>query len=248
MPVYHKVEQRSPDWFLLRAGRPTASNFHKIITPKTLKLSAQADGYMNFLIAERMLGHPIVEDFRSDYMQRGQELEDESVRAYEFETEVETMPGGFVEHTSGFWGCSPDRLIGSGGILEMKCPSPAVHVGYLLTGEVETEYRIQLQGQLLCCDDRDFTDVVSYHPNMPAAIIRVRRDEGIIKALGAALMEFSEDLQARVDHLVARFGPMPTMALAPQPAAEPAPGDAGGSLGVSDADIDRMLAGNKEAF
>ena len=31
---FYEVEQGSRRWYEIRAGRPTASNFHRIITPK----------------------------------------------------------------------------------------------------------------------------------------------------------------------------------------------------------------------
>src|SRR6478609_9609842 len=55
----HDVAQRSPEWHALRLGKPTASEFHKIITPKTGKLSAQARKFACRLIAERLLNEPL---------------------------------------------------------------------------------------------------------------------------------------------------------------------------------------------
>ena len=36
--------------------------------------------------------------------------------------EVETSPGGFITSDDGMLECSPDRLIGDRGDLELKCP------------------------------------------------------------------------------------------------------------------------------
>src|SRR5512142_2020977 len=55
----HDVAQRSPEWHALRLGKPTASEFHKIITPKTGKLSSQARKFACRLIAERLLSEPL---------------------------------------------------------------------------------------------------------------------------------------------------------------------------------------------
>ena len=52
----HAVAQGSPEWMMLRAGRPCASSFHRVITPKTRKRSAQIDQYARELAAERLLG------------------------------------------------------------------------------------------------------------------------------------------------------------------------------------------------
>jgi hypothetical protein len=45
--IVHNVSQLSDEWHRLRMGIPTASEFGRIITPKTMKLSAQAPEYMN---------------------------------------------------------------------------------------------------------------------------------------------------------------------------------------------------------
>jgi hypothetical protein len=52
----HNVDQGSPEWHALRCGVPTASEFSKILTPKTMKLSEQAPAYMYRLLGEWMLG------------------------------------------------------------------------------------------------------------------------------------------------------------------------------------------------
>ena len=46
-------EQGTEEWFAARLGKPSASNFGKLITA-TGKPSTSADGYINQLIAERL--------------------------------------------------------------------------------------------------------------------------------------------------------------------------------------------------
>ncbi|MDE2233869.1 MAG: exonuclease, partial [Patescibacteria group bacterium] len=60
------VLQGSEEWHKARTGIPTASHFSKIITPKTLKLSAESDHYENRLVAERLTGCPC-DDFKGSY-------------------------------------------------------------------------------------------------------------------------------------------------------------------------------------
>ena len=40
--IFHPVAQRTPEWHALRLGLPTSSEFAKILTPKTVKISASA--------------------------------------------------------------------------------------------------------------------------------------------------------------------------------------------------------------
>ena len=50
-------EQGSEEWFKARLGVPSASNFHRVITP-TGKLSSQVDSYVNTLASEIITGQP----------------------------------------------------------------------------------------------------------------------------------------------------------------------------------------------
>ena len=48
------VKQGEPAWFEIRRSIPSASNFDRIMTPKTCKLAAAADEYICELVAEKI--------------------------------------------------------------------------------------------------------------------------------------------------------------------------------------------------
>lgn len=185
--IIHTCEQGSEAWFALRVGKPTASEFKKIITPGG-KFSTQSRDYAIRLVTERLLNRSLETLTATEWMARGTELEPEAARAYEFREDTETIPVGFVSTDDGLIGCSPDRLIGDAGLLEIKCPAPATHVGYLVDGP-GNDYRPQVQGQLFV-SERDFVDFWSYSPEMPGVLIRTVRDEPYIRLLAAALDQF----------------------------------------------------------
>ena len=83
---------------------------------------------------------------------------------------------------------------GSDGLLEIKVPAESTHVGYLITKAVDAEYFPQVQGQLWV-SERQWLDIMSYHPEMPPALIHVERDEDFIRILSAAVTTFSEELE-----------------------------------------------------
>lgn len=227
----HNCEQRSLTWHNLRIGIPTASNFKKIVTPKG-KLSTQADGFMNTLLAEWALGCQL-DTPTSTYMEIGTDREPESVASYEFETGRTTAEVGFVSTADGMIGCSPDRLIGDNGILELKNPAAQTHVGYLRSRSIEEEYKPQLQGNLFVCE-REWIDVQSYYPALPSVIMRVARDEDYIEALSSALGEFVERLLEARLQLTRDFGVQPKDRRA-------AVQEAAGELGM-DGDVDQIVA------
>ena len=192
------VEQGTAQWLALRMGIPTASRFDEIITPAKMQLSKSCDKYMHELIAER-LGYP-KEQTSSGYIDRGSELELKAVKYYELHREVETEAVGFVMRDDRRVGCSPDRFVGTDGLLEIKCPSPHVHVSYLLD-ENGIGYKLQCQGQLWLTG-RSYIDTLSYHPNMPPALVRRARDEGCIRQLAAAVDQFCSYVDESQEKLI----------------------------------------------
>ena len=196
--IIHDVLQGSTDWLALRAGIPTASAFDRIVTPKG-KPSTQAEKYMHQLLAERMMGHPVLQ-VATYWMGRGQQLEGEAVSYYEGVRDLDTTIIGFITNDERTIGASPDRFVGEDGLLEVKCPAEHTHVAYLLTRSVDAEYYPQVQGQLWVTG-RKWLDVLSYHPEMPIALVRVERDDGYIKTLSAGVSDFSVALEAKAVEL-----------------------------------------------
>lgn len=179
--------QGSTAWLQAKTGIPSASNAHKIITPKTGKMSASAEGYAHELIAEQLLGKPL-DDATSEFMQRGTILEQSARKWYALQRDVDVQQVGFLLRDDRRVGCSPDGLIGADGGLEIKCPSAAVHIGYLL-GDAGEKYKCQVQTALYITG-RSWWDFVSYNPDLPSALVRFDRDEEFITKLDAAFDQF----------------------------------------------------------
>jgi hypothetical protein len=173
-------EQGSQEWLQSRLGKPTASNFGKLITP-TGKPSSSAEGYINELIAQRITGE-IPEFYKSEAMERGNELEPHAKATYELTRDVEVVEVGLCLHDEFECGASPDGLVGDNGGLEIKCPLPHNHVAYLRAGDVPSKYIPQIQG-CMWITGREWWDFMSYHPSMEDLIVRVYRDDAYIKKL-----------------------------------------------------------------
>lgn len=199
--IVHNVQQGTTEWLRTRAGIPTASAFDRIVTPKG-KPSTQAEKYMHMLLAERIMGRPVLQ-VQTHWMNRGHELEGEAVLYYENMRELDTTVIGFVTNDEKTIGASPDRFVGEEGLLELKVPAEHTHVGYLLTRALDAEYYPQVQGQLWVTG-RKWLDIVSYHPEMPPAIVRVERDEAFIATLSQAVTRFSDVLESNALELKER--------------------------------------------
>ena len=202
MKIYD-VEQGSPEWLTLRAGIPTASEFHRILTPGG-RDSAQSEGYMLQLLAERYMGHPIAQS-ATGWMTRGQEVEPDAVADYEFARDLTTVPIGFLTNDAGTIGASPDRGVGDEGLLEIKSPSEMIHMGYLLEdGRAYADHRVQVQGQLWVAE-RQWVDLMSFHPELPTALVRIHRDDIFIQKLSVAVTSFSNRLEERAAAMARAF-------------------------------------------
>jgi len=206
MAIYHNYfEQRSTEWYRIRLGIPTASEMHRIVTP-TGKASTQAGAYMNRLLAEWVLGEPIVSDYESDYMAHGREHEGAAAKAFEFQTGLKTTEIGFVTTDDGMAGASPDRLVEDAGTLELKCPAPQTHIGYMLSMSVAEDYKVQNQSQMWICE-REKSWVSSYHPRLTPVILEIPRDDEFIAKLSAGVRTFVDVMLERRLELEKRYGP-----------------------------------------
>jgi len=184
--------QGSDEWLESRLGRPTASNFGRLITP-TGKASTSAQGYIDELVAQRITGE-IPEFFKSAAMERGNELEPAAKALYEFTNDVEVKEVGLCLHDRYECGASPDGLINQNGGLEIKCPLPHTHVSYLRDGGIPAKYIPQVQG-CLWITEREWWDFMSYHPSMEDLIVRVYRDNAYITKLAEQVIRAVEIIE-----------------------------------------------------
>ncbi len=192
-------KQLSDEWFKARTGIPTSSSFDKIVNMEGVQ-SKQRKKYLYQLAGEKITG---VKDktYSSDATDRGIELEDEAVRLYEVVTNKKVQRVGFCyANKKKLYGCSPDGLIDSAGGLEIKCPSQAVHVGYLIDKKLPADYFQQVQGCMFVTD-RNWWDFVSYCPGMKPFILRVKRDKKFISALELEMISFCKDLKATIKEI-----------------------------------------------
>jgi hypothetical protein len=185
--IIHDCEQNSEAWYGLRAGLPTASEFPKIITG-TGKASAQVSDYAAQLAAEMFAGRPLDRWEGNAATERGHEIEKIARANYEFERELTVDRPGFITNYGA--GCSPDGLVGTDGIHEIKCQLAKNHVQtlayYYKHRTCPPGYVPQVQGQLLICE-REWNDLHFFHPDLPSVVIRIKRDEPYIAALRSGI-------------------------------------------------------------
>ena len=195
----YRVEQGSADWYRLRLGKPTSSNFHRIVTPKG-EPSKQEVKYLYRLVAERLLNETMDDEIGFvKWVAKGREEEPYAVKQFEFVNEIELELGGFVTSNDGRIGASPDRIFkGHKESLEIKSPAPWTQLQYLLEGP-DDAYIAQTQGHLLVGDEFEAVHFYSYNARTPPFHRVVLRDARFQNVLASALSAFCDTLDATTE-------------------------------------------------
>ena len=186
MPRIIDCIQGSDEWLAQRCGVITASNFSKVFTGAG-KASTQADALINTLVAERITGKP-TETFKSDAMQRGNDLEPEARDMFELETGLSAELVGLIKMDDYEIGCSPDALIGDDSGLEIKCPSASTMIAYKRSGKLPSAYVQQVHGCMLVTGRSNWW-FYAYHPEMKPFILNVKLDDKLLAAAEELLKE-----------------------------------------------------------
>jgi len=196
------IEQGTPEWHQLRAGKVTASRVADILAQTRTGPSASRQNYLIELALQRSTG-TIEPSYTNAAMEWGTQTEPQARVAYEVETGNFVDQVAFIDHPTIAWfGCSPDGLIGDDGLIEIKCPNSATHWEYFKAKKPPQKYVTQMQTQL-CVTARKWCDFVSFDPRMPARsqllIVRVERDEAFISEIEEKVKQFLSEVEVEVN-------------------------------------------------
>lgn len=191
-------DQGTDEWFRARMGIPTASEFGTVMAKgRGGGDSKTRQTYLYKLAGEIITGEPM-ENFSNAHTARGHALEDEARTLYAFMVEARCERVGFIR--SGRKGASPDSLIASDGMVEIKTKLPHLMIETILRGEFPPEHKAQCQGQLWVAE-REWVDIAVYWPGMPLFVTRATRDETYIRELSAGIDQFNAELDMIVDRV-----------------------------------------------
>jgi hypothetical protein len=116
MKIYY-CKQRSEEWYRLRCGKITASDFHILFGDSWTK--------HNILMQkafERVTGKLQGPKIWTEDIQRGIDMEPQAIALYEQLKGVKVQTVGFVEYNNTA-GSSPDGLVEANGGIEVKSPN-----------------------------------------------------------------------------------------------------------------------------
>lgn len=203
-----EVEQGSAEWIQLRCGMVTASRVCDVMAKLKTKSGEAKDraNYRAEIVCERLTGRA-ADHYVSFDMDWGTANEPLARAAYEIHFGVDVDSVGFAKHNTikGF-GASPDGLVDTDGLLEIKCPRTATHIGYLLDNVIPEEYQPQMLAEM-ACTGRQWCDFVSFDPRLPKKMqmfaARFHRDEKRIEEMEQEVVKFLAEVDATIASLEA---------------------------------------------
>lgn len=192
--------QRTPEWYMGRCGKITASSMYKVMASKN---TAVYKNYLMEIALEQLTNRP-TESYTNPAMQWGVDNEPLARMAYELHTGNTLKQVGMIQHETLLVGASPDDEVNEDGLAEYKCPNTATHINTLMTEKVPTEYVYQMQTQMWI-DKKVWCDFVSYDPRLIGKaqlfIKRVNRDDAMIAKIEQRCIEFLDEVNQIVKRI-----------------------------------------------
>lgn len=162
--IFHDVEQNSQEWFDLRIGKVTTSNFSKFMANYGKAFGDPALRYAHEIAFQQVTGEKIDDDSYSNaHMENGHAWEPVAKLEYEERTFYTVDNGGFCQHDKlKSVGGSPDGLMPNfkAGI-EIKSVISWTQRNTIKRNSFDPAYRWQLLGNMWLCD-LEWIDFVSY--------------------------------------------------------------------------------------
>jgi len=191
----------------LRVGRLTASRVGAMLAKTKSGPSTQRADLVWELVCERLTGESAEREFTpTRAMQRGIDMEVLAVAAFEAQTGCLVSPGGFMEREDYLAGVSPDGIIDGVELLEVKCPTTKVMVGWhqLPPDEIPKQHLPQLIHALWVSGFPAVT-LWGWDDRLPDGLQtftrRLRRDDVDLDQHEVAVHEFLWEVNAALDHL-----------------------------------------------
>ncbi len=150
---------------------------------------------------ERITGEPSDTFQGNAHTRRGHELEPVARELYHEAVGLPQLEqiGIILNHGVGY---SPDCLVASNGLVEIKTKLPKYQLELLLADELPQEHVAQCQGGLWV-SEREWINFVSYWPGMPLFVKRAYRDEVLIRTIAERVEAFHEELERRMAMVMA---------------------------------------------
>lgn len=165
MAQYHDIQQNTPEWEALRVGRVGGSSIGKIMANYGKAFGQPALDLAVKIATEQLTGEGSDGGYSNSHMERGHEQEPVARAMYEEECFCDVSNGGFFSVGETI-GVSPDGLVHTDGMIEIKSVIPTVHFANKKRNSFDPSYKWQLFFNLKVTG-RAWIDFVSYCSAFP---------------------------------------------------------------------------------
>ena len=158
--MWHDIQQNNDEWLDHRIGKVTGSSIGKIMANYGRAFGEPAKKLAVNIAVERVTGKRIETDnYTNAHMERGHEEEPIARMLYEDTFFIDVGNGGFYDN--GKTGCSPDGIVGSNGLVEIKSVIPTTHYKTVKRGGFDPVYKWQYFFNIREAE-ADWLDFISY--------------------------------------------------------------------------------------
>ena len=207
-PNWHVVDQRTPEWFALKAGKFSGSTMATVLSHgRNDEESKTRRKLIVKLATERDTGKTVRDFFENQAMRDGTVRESPGRGLFEQLTgHMVDDSYGFIDHPSIPWfGVSPDGIILPADLsgypvagLEIKSPELHTFTDRVLTRSIPMAYTWQCQ-TLMECAALERVYYVNYQPDRPAGqqmlVHVIERNETMIRQLIDGVKLASEEVE-----------------------------------------------------
>lgn len=184
----HEAEQGTQEWLDLRKGRITGTRLKQVMGKDSSKLIYE-------MIAEK---YKKEESYQSDAMSIGVLHEPWAIDQYEVETGQKVTEVGFITKGENI-GLSPDGMVGKKKAIEVKSPSLAKHIEYIVNDKLPAEYKWQVVHYFVVIDDLKELDFISYNPDFPLKELHV------VNVTREALTDEIKNAQEKLEKFIEKY-------------------------------------------
>ncbi len=198
MIIENSFEQGSQEWHEARMKSIGSTGLKKIITTKGARSKSRQD-YLYAKASQHLTGRTKTL-YQTYELAWGHEHESAARDIFSIIKDIEVKTCGMIfSDENRNWHISPDGYMEDSG-LEIKCPQLKAYDKYVSGGVLPTEHILQVQSDLALTGFDHWWYLV-YFPSLLPMILKIERDEELIKIIKAEVNLFNRDLQTLIKKL-----------------------------------------------
>lgn len=203
--IIHNCVQGGELWLNLRAGRFTATDAPELIPDKRTGKAKKGLETLCYKKAAYWLTGNLPDTFTTPAMEWGHVQEPHARALYSEITGNKVQEVGFIE-VDEYTGFSPDGLVETEGLLEVKCKQDHNHLFAVCNDWVDPDHYLQIQLQLLL-SKRSWCDYTLYNPlfKNPIYVKRIYPDKDVQALLADGIANGRELIQQIIKNYDGRY-------------------------------------------